>query len=210
MKKELTFIAVLLMAWGCSYAQLATFDAGANSALSTLNTAITKSNSVQGSMNGFLNKSFTTLGDMKAKATDLLKLTKEYQDALSAVNSVITNSQQVQSLFDLQRTSVKLYTDNVYRYDRYLTKKLADDYHETMRFGLAKCFSVLRGSDIILKSDFLKMNDNERFSQLSKINDEMYKLVDGMQAYINVYSRYAEILRKNPKAAIEANKQFGN
>lgn len=210
MKKVYTMFMAVLLLGGSSYAQLATVDVGANKSLATLNVALNKSNSVQGSMNGFLNKSFTTLGDMKAKASDLLKLTKEYQDALSAVNSVITNSQQVQSLFELQRTSVALYTDNVYRYDRYLTRRLADDYHDIMRFGLAKCFSVLRSSDVILKPDFLKMNDNERFAQLAKINEEMYKLVDGMQAYINVYSRYAEILRKNPKAAIDAAKQFGN
>lgn len=190
MKIKLTLMACVLFALN-GYGQIATFDA-------TTATAVKASNGFLATTKALAEKSFTSLTDLKKSGLELLQLTKEYQDALSAVNSFVRNSDQAKDIFTNQKQIIAMYTNNTYKYDRYFPDKYRNMVHSAMKNGLNKSVKVMSQTNVILSENFVKMNDNERFQQLDKINKEMMKIAYGMRAFIDVYSRYAEARRQNP------------
>lgn len=160
--------------------------------------AVNKGNVLQATIRSFAEKSFTSITDLKKSGMELLTLTKEYQNALSSVNSVVANSQQTQDIFSGQKQIITLYANNVYKYDRYFPPKYKEMVHRSMKNGLNESFKILKRTNIILQGNFVNMNDNERFQQLDKINKDMQELREQMGSFIQIYTRYAIALRENP------------
>ncbi len=171
--------------------QLATYDA-------TTFAAVKSGNTFLASTKALAEKSFSSLTDLKKSGMDLLKVTKEYQDALSAVNSYVRNSDQAKDIFSAQKQIIALYSNNTYKYDRYFNDKYKEMVHSAMKNGLNKSVKVMSKTNVILSENFVKMNDNERFQQLDQISKEMMKISYGMRAFIDVFTRYAEARRQNP------------
>ncbi|WP_025146106.1 hypothetical protein [Pedobacter jeongneungensis] len=171
--------------------QVATYDA-------TTFAAVKSGNAFLASTKALAEKSFSSLTDLKKSGLDLLQITKQYQDALSAVNSFVRNSDQAKDIFAAQKQIIAMYTNNTYKYDRYFNDKYREMVHSAMKNGLNKSVKVMSKTNVILSENFVKMNDNERFQQLDQISKEMMKISYGMRSFIDVFSRYAEARRQNP------------
>ncbi|MGB4776496.1 MAG: hypothetical protein WBP45_15065 [Daejeonella sp.] len=186
-----TFLLISLFFSMASKAQMPVTDA-------VTAEAINRGNVLQSTIKSFSQKTFTTITDLKKSGMELLTLTKEYQNALSSVNSVVANSQQTQDIFSGQKQIITLYANNVYKYDRYFPPKYKEMVHRSMKNGLNESFKILKRTNIILQANFVNMNDNERFQQLDKINKDMQELREQMGSFIQIYTRYAIALRENP------------